>query len=481
MTQPRTVQPANPTASRDSDGIEWLRRLGWRQFEELIGAAYQRHGYHVIDTGKGADGGVDLILVRGGERIFVQCKNWTAWRVGVRQVRELKGVVATEGATGGIVVTSGRFTKEAAVFARQAGVALLDGPQVVQLVGPVAMGQPHPHPQPSAEHQVPPRSPQLIPSSPQTTQRPVGAIRRGPRTSLFTRFLLALAVSVGAALMVMLVTSLFGAALVANLGRSSPALQAGTAPTRGTAGSTGTPGVGEQPMDIAIDTKAKRLYTANFVSGNVSVLDEDSLQVVDTIDVPGQPVAIAVDPAHHRVFVADGAANRVYAVDTTTGKKTATMKTRAKAADLAYDPKRGRLFVGSAESNHFWVFSTAKNRLLRSIPTYGPTTSLAIDTHAGRLYAAYSANVFTYKLSNLVRDNMPHVGMFADGIAIDTKRQRLYVIISGHAIQEQNLLTGKTQILDLDGDAKALCIDPSTRTAYLADPDGNVIRQLHLK
>jgi hypothetical protein len=70
--------------------------------------------------------------------------------------------------------------------------------------------------------------------------------------------------------------------------------------------------------------------------------------------------------------------------------------------------------------------------------------------------------------------------MSAKAIAVDPKSKRLYLVLSSF-LQEQNLLTGKSKLLNLAGDAKALCIDPSTRTAYLADPDANVIRQVSLK
>ena len=48
-------------------GIETIRKLSWREFEELVGEAYRRKGYNVTETGGGgADGGVDLVLKRGG-------------------------------------------------------------------------------------------------------------------------------------------------------------------------------------------------------------------------------------------------------------------------------------------------------------------------------------------------------------------------------------------------------------------------------
>ena len=100
-------------------GIKTLRTISWQEFEELVGEAYRRQGYTVAETGGGgADGGVDLVLRRGGEKLLVQCKHWKMEKVGVKVVRELYGVVAAEGATGGIVISSGMFTLEAIDFTR---------------------------------------------------------------------------------------------------------------------------------------------------------------------------------------------------------------------------------------------------------------------------------------------------------------------------------------------------------------------------
>ncbi len=68
-----------------------LAALTWQQFEEVIADAFRRHGYRVREVGgRGrADGGVDLLLSRGGETTVVQATHWRRDRVGVQLVREL--------------------------------------------------------------------------------------------------------------------------------------------------------------------------------------------------------------------------------------------------------------------------------------------------------------------------------------------------------------------------------------------------------
>lgn len=149
-----------------------LDGMHWKEFERLVGEAFRRQGYRVVESGGGgADGGVDLALSKPGqngtEKTLVQCKHWRAYKVGVDVVRELYGVMAARGAAAGIVVTSGQFTAEAQAFAQGRNVRLIDGPALRGLVREVraevqgiasrhtsssispAAGQDLPHPDPS--------------------------------------------------------------------------------------------------------------------------------------------------------------------------------------------------------------------------------------------------------------------------------------------------------------------------------------------
>ncbi|MDG6025715.1 MAG: DUF2034 domain-containing protein [Candidatus Brocadia sp.] len=120
------------------NGIETIRTVSWLEFEELVGEAYRRKGYAVTETGEGgADGGVDLLLRKGGKKLLVQCKHWKMDKVGVKVVRELYGVVAAEGATGGILISSGIFTQEARDFTRGKPLELLDGSELLNLIAGV--------------------------------------------------------------------------------------------------------------------------------------------------------------------------------------------------------------------------------------------------------------------------------------------------------------------------------------------------------
>jgi len=107
--------------------FETVRNLSWQEFELLIGEAYRRKGYSVLERGGSApDGGVDLVLTKDGRKTIVQCKHWSTYSVRVPMIREAYGVMVAEQADECVFVTSGRFTKDAQQFAEGKPIQMID-------------------------------------------------------------------------------------------------------------------------------------------------------------------------------------------------------------------------------------------------------------------------------------------------------------------------------------------------------------------
>lgn len=104
-----------------------LKTVDWEHFEQLVGEFFNREGYRVKPTPAGPDGGVDLRLERDGRSYLVQCKQWTYRKVPVSVIRELFGVIISEGAAGGFLVTSGELTHDAHTFAKGKPIHIIDG------------------------------------------------------------------------------------------------------------------------------------------------------------------------------------------------------------------------------------------------------------------------------------------------------------------------------------------------------------------
>ena len=127
----RSAAPASrpkPDPGPWSPGL--LKQLEWRRFEELCAACLEIEGYAVRVARTGADGVVDIHLCEAGSdqpSTLVQCKAWDAYRVGVEPVRRLRAAMAASRIGKGMLVSSGRFTPEAADYAGKQSIRLVDG------------------------------------------------------------------------------------------------------------------------------------------------------------------------------------------------------------------------------------------------------------------------------------------------------------------------------------------------------------------
>jgi len=117
------------------NGLDTLAKMSWREFEMLVGEAFRRRGYFVEETGLGCkDGGIDLVVSKGGRRELVQCKQCRTRQVRASTVREMWGLADHHRADAVHIVCIGDFTPDAAAFARGKAIKLIDGQLLLEMV-----------------------------------------------------------------------------------------------------------------------------------------------------------------------------------------------------------------------------------------------------------------------------------------------------------------------------------------------------------
>lgn len=91
-------------------------------FEFLIAELYERLEYSVTLTKDSYDGGVDVLAVKNEvslkEKLVIQCKRYTKATIGVKDIRNLLGVVSDSKATKGVLITTSKFSHTAEKFAK---------------------------------------------------------------------------------------------------------------------------------------------------------------------------------------------------------------------------------------------------------------------------------------------------------------------------------------------------------------------------
>lgn len=114
-----------------------LAAIEWRRFEALCEALYAQAGFTTRSQSHGADGGIDIWLHSKHSEVprIVQCKHWQSKVVGVKEMREFFGVMASHQLKSGTYVTSSTFSADAAAFAKQNGIHAQDGAALLKLIG----------------------------------------------------------------------------------------------------------------------------------------------------------------------------------------------------------------------------------------------------------------------------------------------------------------------------------------------------------
>jgi restriction endonuclease Mrr len=107
------------------------------EFEKLISNLLEKMGLEVFGTKASGDGGIDFIAnsnqaIFGGKYI-IQCKRWKS-SIGEPILRDLYGVVTSERANKGILITDSYFTSNAIEFANRNSIELIDGEKLNQLL-----------------------------------------------------------------------------------------------------------------------------------------------------------------------------------------------------------------------------------------------------------------------------------------------------------------------------------------------------------
>lgn len=117
-----------------------FERMPLAEFEALVRESMRKQGYSPIQSSAGGarpERG-ELLLRRDRETVLVQCRHWRERKVKVEAVEALQRAMGPRGAAGGLILTTGRFSREATHTASGSRIRLLDGPALRDLLASAA-------------------------------------------------------------------------------------------------------------------------------------------------------------------------------------------------------------------------------------------------------------------------------------------------------------------------------------------------------
>ena len=140
------VLPAtpNPPAKSSEWNLGVFAAIEWRRFEAVCEALFAQAGFKTKSQSHGADGGVDVWLYSAhaeGPVVIAQCNHWNGRQVGVKEMREFFGVMASHELQRGTYATLSTYTEDARQFAKANGINAMDGARLLQQIASRTLGQ----------------------------------------------------------------------------------------------------------------------------------------------------------------------------------------------------------------------------------------------------------------------------------------------------------------------------------------------------
>lgn len=129
--------PSEVVAAPEDWSLDLLGALEWKRFETVCAEYLRLIGFLPEETRIGADGGVDIWVYKPDVEKpvgIVQCKAWSTYKVGIKPVRELFGVMAADRVSNGKFMTTGEFTSEARAFAEGKRLQLISGAMLLAAI-----------------------------------------------------------------------------------------------------------------------------------------------------------------------------------------------------------------------------------------------------------------------------------------------------------------------------------------------------------
>lgn len=119
-----------PSTARVAATLGAVGAMSWREFSQLLIAAFERDGYTVTPI----SGAADFALVKAGRTSLLSCKRWKAASHGLEPLRELEAARKAQDAHEAIYVAAGNMTENARRYAVDHAVGLMQGAELTRLL-----------------------------------------------------------------------------------------------------------------------------------------------------------------------------------------------------------------------------------------------------------------------------------------------------------------------------------------------------------
>ncbi len=215
------------------------------------------------------------------------------------------------------------------------------------------------------------------------------------------------------------------------------------------------------------------------LSGLVLISQQSFAQnVIATVPVGAGPIASAINPVTDKIYVANTVSNDVTVID---GSNFSTVTVAAPNGptapqSVAVNPVTNKIYVASVNGNFVTVIDGATNSTT-AVTTGTYARCVAVNTVTNKIYVTnYGDNTTSVIDGATLSTTTIPVGIGPEGVVVDTVRNKIYVSnVFGNSVTVINGRTLTTQTVAVGALPRQLAVDMVTNKIYTANQsDGTV-------
>ena len=124
-----------PAAARSAEEADWIRRLGWLQFEQLVDGHFTHRGMRtVLLLGLPGCPPRTAMIDGGGAVRVIHCTEWKSEQIGYAIVSAFASEISARAAQGGVLLTFGRLTRGASTLAADRNIEVVSGLKLTRML-----------------------------------------------------------------------------------------------------------------------------------------------------------------------------------------------------------------------------------------------------------------------------------------------------------------------------------------------------------
>jgi len=202
--------------------------------------------------------------------------------------------------------------------------------------------------------------------------------------------------------------------------------------------------VGEQPLHLAINPTAKKIYVTNFVDDTVSVIDSETNTVLKTISVGAGPNGISLSSKKNKIYVANQLDSTVSVIDGSTDSVISAVSVGQKPVYVSFNENTNEIYVSNQDSNTVSVIDANSDLVTSEITVGSKPQGIGINTKTNKIYVANTESDSISVIdgsSDTVIKTLENLITNPSGIAIDEGKNIAYAFaLSGDELLGRGVL-----------------------------------------